>query len=448
MQKRIKKVLSFIIISALMFTVISVSGFAAPDDLLSYEVVGDGVVITGCDKSVSGKMSIPSEIDGLPVRGIDDFVFFFCSGITSVIIPDTVTDIGRNVFFGCTALADITIPDSVVNIGYEAFENTAYYNNVANWDNNVLYIGKHIVSAKRGNEALSGDYTVKNGTKTIAYGAFTRCFGLTGVSIPESVINIGETAFAHCTALKRINVDVNNKNYASDKYGVLYNKDKTQLIQFPAGSELTSFTVPDGVSEICGYSFVVSKDLKEISFPDSVTDIGYSAFEECTSLTASVLPEGLNVIGSRAFANCTALTEVTLPESLASVGNEAFIGCIWLKNVKIAAGVTEIGDYAFGYDSSYEMIHGFKVFCVKYTEGERYADENSFDFELYAVLGDVNSDDDINSSDALLTLQHTTGLRFLETEQMVLADVTSDGTVNSSDALKILQFATGIISDF
>ena len=94
------------------------------------------------------------------------------------------------------------------------------------------------------------------------------------------------------------------------------------------------------------------------------------------------------------------------------------------------------------------MIHGFKVFCVKHTEGERYADENSFDFELYAVLGDVNSDDDINSSDALLTLQHTTGLRFLETEQMILADVTSDGTVNSSDALKILQFATGIISDF
>ena len=427
MKKILKTVISFIIVSAVMLTAVCVSGFAAPDDIFTYEIIGDGVKIKRCNSSVSGKLSVPSEIDGLPVRSIDDFAFCWCSGITSVTIPDTVTDIGREAFFGCPSLSDIILPDSV-NIGYDAFINTGYYNNESNWDNHVLYIGKHIVSAKRGDEVLSGDYTVKNGTKTIAYGAFSRCFGLTGVSIPDSVTIIGEMAFAHCTALKRITVDVNNKNYSNDKHGVLYNKDKTQLLQFPAGSELDSFTIPDGLTKIGEYSFVVCEGLDEIVFPESVTEISSSAFE-----------------------GCTALTKVTLPESLKSVKSCAFIGCPELKSVKIPSCVTEIGAYAFGYAYEDEKIADFTVYCCADSEGELYAVSNGFNYETYTVeiiLGDVNSDSKINSFDSLLTLQSATGLVTLAPIQLKCADVTGDGDVNSSDALKILQYATGLITSF
>lgn len=450
MKKILKTVISFIIVLALMLTTVCVSGFAAPDDIFTYEIIGDGVNITRCNNSVSGKLTVPSEIDGLPVKSIDDFAFCWCMGITSVTIPDTVTYIGREAFFGCSSLSDITLPDSV-NIGYDAFINTGYYNNESNWDNHVLYIGKHIVSAKRGDEVLSGDYTVKNGTKTIACGAFSRCFGLTGVSIPDSVTNIGEMAFAHCTALKRITVDVNNKNYSNDKHGVLYNKDKTRLLQFPAGSELASFTIPDGVNKIGEYSFVVCDGLEEIVFPESVTEIGYNAFEGCASLTAVKFPYGLKVIGSSAFENCTALTQVTLPESLKIVNRCAFVSCPELKSVKIPSCVTEIGAYAFGYAYEDEKIADFIVYCCADSEGELYAVSNGFNYETYTVeiiLGDVNSDSKINSFDSLLTLQSATGLITLAPIQLKCADVTGDGNVNSSDALKILQYATGLITSF
>lgn len=450
MKNALIKVISLFVASILIITAVSASSFALPDDTFTYEVIGDSVNIKKCNNSVSGNLSVPSEIDGIPVRSIDDFAFCWCAGITSITIPDTVTDIGREAFFGCTSLSDITLPDSV-NIGYDAFTNTGYYNNESNWDNHVLYIGKHIVSAKRGDEVLSGDYTVKSGTKTIAYGAFTRCFGLTGVSIPDSVTIIGETAFAHCTALKRIAVDDGNENYSVDAAGALYNKDKTQLLQFPAGSELDSFTIPDGVTKIGVYSFVVCKGLKEIVFPESVTEIGHNAFEECTSLTAVELPNGLNVIGSSAFANCTALTQVTLPESLKSVGSYAFAGCVGLKSVKIPSGVTEIGNYAFGYANEEEKIADFKILCIDDSAGKHYAESNGFDYEIYTVdtfLGDVNSDGNINSTDALMALQHTTGIITLTADQIRCADVTGDGNVNSSDALRILQFTTGIIESF
>src|SRR5699024_6163441 len=109
-------------------------------------------------------------------RTIADEAFRNCRRFTSITIPDSVTSIGRSAFSGCSRLANITIPDSVTSIGDAVFQDTAYYNDVNNWENEVLYIGNHLIQART---TLSGTYSIRNGTKTIANDAFQNCSNLT-----------------------------------------------------------------------------------------------------------------------------------------------------------------------------------------------------------------------------------------------------------------------------
>ncbi len=123
---------------------------------------------------------------------------------TELVIPtrspdgELVTGIGAYAFSGCTDLIGITIPDSVTSIGREAFCDTAYYKDEANWENRVLYIGKHLIKAK---EDIYGTYIIKEGTLTVADYAFYGCGDLTDIDIPDSVRYIGEGTFDECTGL-------------------------------------------------------------------------------------------------------------------------------------------------------------------------------------------------------------------------------------------------------
>ena len=128
-----------------------------------------------------------------------------------VVIPDTyddgingshpVTSIGENAFYNCSGLTSVTIGNSATSIGRNAFFGTAYYNNESNWQDSVLYIGKHLIKAKT---SISGNYEIKSGTLTIADYAFYGCSELTGVTISGSVTSIGNYAFYNCTSLQSI----------------------------------------------------------------------------------------------------------------------------------------------------------------------------------------------------------------------------------------------------
>ncbi len=133
---------------------------------------------------------------------IGEGAFSGCSKLTSITMPDTMTNIGECAFENCTSLISITIPDSVTSIGRYAFCGTAYYNSEANWADGVLYIGNHLITANP--DKLAANYIVKAGTKCIAANAFYNCSKLTCITMPNSVTGIGRWTFWYCASLETI----------------------------------------------------------------------------------------------------------------------------------------------------------------------------------------------------------------------------------------------------
>ena len=268
---------------------------AATSGIYTYEIANGKATITACDSSASGAITIPSTLGGYPVTSIVNGAFAGCDSLTSVTIPNSVTSIGNSAFLSCTSLTSVTIPDSVTSIGAYAFGN---------------------------------------------------CESLTSVTIGNGVTSIGVEAFGSCSSLTSITVDANNKYYSSAD-GVLFNKDKTELIQYPIGNARTSYTIPNSVTSIGDYAFYGCDSLTSVTIGDSVTSIGDGTFEYCKSLTSVTIPNSVTSIGAYAFRNCDSLTSVTIPDSVTSIGYYAFYGCDSLTNVTIPDSVTSIGNFAF-----------------------------------------------------------------------------------------------------
>jgi len=217
---------------------------------------------------------------------------------------------------------------------------------------------------------------------SIGNSAFSGCTNLTSVTIGNSVTSIGNSAFYNCTSLTAINVDAGNSAYSSEN-GVLFNKDKTTLIQYPAAKTGSTFSIPDSVTSIGDSAFSGCTNLTSVTIGNGVTSIGQSAFSRCTSLTSVTIPNSVTTIGSWAF-DCTSLAEInvdagnsaycsengvlynkdktvlhtylagktgstfTIPDSVTSIGNNAFYRCTFT-NITIPNGVNSIGNYAFTY---------------------------------------------------------------------------------------------------
>jgi hypothetical protein len=181
---------------------------------------------------------------------------------------------------------------------------------------------------------------------SIGNSAFGENSSLASVTIPGSVTSIGNGAFYHCTGLTAITVDPANSFYSSAN-GVLFDKNQTTLIQFPAGQG-GSYAIPASVTSIGNYAFLGCSSLTSVTIPNSVTSIGDNAFYYCTSLTSAAIPDSVTNIGGGAFAKCTSLTNVTIPNSVTKIGADAFCHCFSLTNVAIPANVTSIGSEAFG----------------------------------------------------------------------------------------------------
>ncbi len=286
-MKKSSKILAVALAVITILTAIAIPSFADAgvggyftygDFSYAIDAYCDGEVsVTGYEGSAT-KITIPSKVNGYIVTSIDYWAFEGCASLQSVIIPDTVTSIGVGAFYDCINLSDIIIPDNSVYIERMAFSGTAYCNDENNWEKGVLYIGNHLVKT---NSDLSGEYTIKSGTITIADCAFSGCGDLTSLTLPSSLIKIGRReavdvsgiTFADIKKLKEVNVSSSNKWFSS-KDGVLFNKDKSELIHYPSGKTATSYVVPNTVKAIKYGAFEDSYNLECITIPASVSFIG------------------------------------------------------------------------------------------------------------------------------------------------------------------------------
>jgi hypothetical protein len=251
----------------------------------------------------------------------------FLVGIT--ILGNRTTTIGQTAFRNCTSLTSITIPNNVTSIGDSAFSGCTSLTSITFPTNSSFTtINNFTFSSCTSLTSI----VIPNSVTSIGNSAFNGCTNLTSITIPNSVTSIGNGVFNGCTSLTTINVDPANNSYSLQD-GVLYNKDKTTLVVYPAGKTGNTFTIPN-----------------------SVTDISQSAFYRCT-FTNITIPNGVNSIGNNAFTFCTSLTSVTIGSGVTSIGNNVFSRCTSLNSVTFATG-SNIPDANFGNNTFPEESDG------------------------------------------------------------------------------------------
>ena len=310
---KLKKWLLALATFAVMAVVCAVCAGAETYQDFEYSALDDGrVKITGYNGGAE-TVVIPDTIDGKSVTSIGRRAFEGCTNLKSITIPNSVTEMGRRAFSGCSSLTGIAIPDSVTEIGKYAFDG---------------------------------------------------CKSLTSITIPDGVTSIGDGAFYNCSSLTEIKVASENSNYVSVN-GVLYNKDKTTIICYPAGKKGNNYKIPDGVTKVGSSAFIGCSSLTSITIPNSVTEIGYSVFEGCTNLKSITIPNGVTSIGDSAFEGCTSLKSITIPNGVTSIGDSAFEGCTSLTSITIPNSVTSIGSGAFiGCSSLTSITIPDSVTCI------------------------------------------------------------------------------------
>lgn len=188
----------------------------------------------------------------------------------------------------------------------------------------------------------------------ISLSAFYNNKNLTNVIIPKTIknmdlsnnIGINSNLFQGCTALQSIEVEEDNPAVCSVD-GVLFNKEKSGLLSYPAGALQESYTVPESVTWIGGYAFSYSQHLKKVTLTDNVTALGYSAFCECQSLEEVRLSSGLKTLADYLFTNCQRLKSVTIPQNVTYLGMKAFCGCTSLASVTMPESVTSTDGSVF-----------------------------------------------------------------------------------------------------
>lgn len=567
MKRNIKRILSAIFAAAILCSIVPMNAFAVTetaDSIYQYEVVNNEAKIISCtDAATTGTITIPATLGKYTVtmiaedafmnlnckniiipatvKHIDEYAFnknynvvsytvakdnasytsdvygvLYNKSMTELIaypcgnprggyeIPETVTNIYGEAFAEALALYDIYVPDSVMRIGPNAFVNSGWWYDIAEYDlfDNCLYIGNHVI----GFNPYADECSIKEGTLTVADGAFYDCQakiilpeslqaigayafcncqniqGLTGnelnldnypwcdklISIgdfaffncPMDVVYFGEAlknvspyAFAECENISLFYVDDANPYYYLDPDTLfVYTANmKTLLIAPRANAPTDKFLIPDSVVEIAPHAFEYA-DMTNITIPNSVEIIGDYAFSDCYKLTSLSLPTSLQSIGSFAFYSCTELNTIIIPNSVITIGDYAFNGCENLTRYVLGSKIEEIGVYALGYQEK-EKLDDIKIFGDKDSYAENYAKAYNLEYVYTTdILGDVNADGNINSADALLILRIAVGQQIVTgadpavsfNDMLIRADINLNSQITSADALYVLKYSVGL----
>lgn len=378
------------------------------------------------------------------VLSIDGYAFEDCTSLGTINLGAGVNKIEDSVFDGCTALTSIAVDTSnpsFASIGGVLFDKDAtklirYPSGITaasyTIPSKVTEIGSHALI----DSVNLSSVTIGGSVSRIDSFAFKDCTKLGSISIPDSVEYIGYSAFDGCSAMTAItigtglssiyesfpdsgdlvSVEVDEGNmFFSSEDGILFNKERTELVLYPSSKTEDSFTVPDTVTTIGSYAFRGSSFLSEVDLghvttvesnafrdcskllrlviPDSMVSIGSWAFDNCSSLVDIEFGNGLERIGSYAFDDCDSLVSVELPDTVLSIGDSAFYGCTSLTTVHLGDGMRSIDRYAFG-----SCLH---IKEIKFGSALRTVDEKAFSTFLtstvfydtdQATVLDVNAD--------------------------------------------------------
>ena len=328
MKKSLSILLAFLMV-IFAFPFSAITSFAETSGDFEYEVISEEdktCAIIGYT-GTAADLEIPQDLDGYSVTKIGDYAFQECSSLVSVTVPAGITTIGDGAFWDCTSLANINV--SADNTAYTSVDGVLFSKDMTD-----------LLQYPIGNERTA--YVIPDGVINVANYLFWGCTTLKNLTIPGSVAVIGVDALWRCLSLENINVSADNKVYASVD-GVLFNKDKTELLQYPVGNKRTEYSIPNGVISIAAYSFPECASIERITFPDSVTTIGEMAFPACASLKSVELGSGVKTIGDYAFGWCEALTDVKIPYGVTTIGDSAFDSCTSFANITFPDSVTSIG---------------------------------------------------------------------------------------------------------
>lgn len=324
---------------------------------------------TGNERRITIPAQVAQGTQTYPVSKIGDRVFNnYIYTLTSVQIPDTVTEIGSNAFYNCTSLKSVTIQDNktscVKKIGRQAFMFCSVLSDISILDS-VTEIGSE---AFHHCEELD-TVTIPEGVTSVADGMFSYCYSLHTVTLPDSVTAIEERAFTG-TALTQIHIPANVAQIGTDAFSecfalstitsnsesypaidnVLYEKaangDYT-LVRYPSRREDLAFKTPNAVARIGTHAFDCCLYLTSVKMPDSVISIGTGAFMNCSTLQDIELSCRITELSESVFAGCISLKSIDIPEGITQILDDAFAGCEQLERIAIPSSVTKIPASAF-----------------------------------------------------------------------------------------------------
>ena len=263
-----------------------------------------------------------------------------------------------------------------------------------------------------GNAVIPGTIEVdgqKYKVTSIGDWAFSRCFSLTGVVIPEGVTSIGGGAFDSCFHLTEVTIPEGVTSIGDGAFFTCY--------------ELTRIVIPEGVTSIGDRTFYYCGSLTEVTIPEGVTSIGDGAFVSCTGLTKITLPEGVTSIGDRAFYDCSSLTEVVIPGSVTSIGDGAFEWCDKLTNVYVEEGVS-LGANSFSYAS--QDVHVWRYEVLESAEA-------SDDGKTHVAIVSVKDKDNADIADSLTITDGAMGDGYV-IDEVKLENLTLAHTLTKTEA--------------
>lgn len=349
-SKHLCKILLLLIAAISMFSSRTFAQIIIEQEGVNFEVdttyTKKASVISNDTKSYKGNIVIPDyvfienqethKVKQYPVTSIKELAFSNCKELESVIMPNSITDIGGGCFGRCINLKYIHLSDNLTKLSEGTFVSCESLQNI----------------------------DIPQSVTSIEDQCFARCFQLTSITIPKSLKQLGGGCFYACPNLVAFNVESGNLQFESSG-GVLISSDHSQIYAYPAAKKDTAYTVPYGVTTIPANCFAYCKQLKRIHLPNTLKDIGFEAFFNC-GIDSMTVPNSVKHIQQGAFYACENLKFIKLSDSLEYIGTDCFrscgleevviptpianycgnfIDCKNLKSVKLPEGLTQLGSF-------------------------------------------------------------------------------------------------------